>query len=345
MDPIIIDQIEFLPLPSQESQEINDFAIIDSVETSAEPISVDIQKEDAFATIDNNIDLQECQAILNNCNSEALTEVVERLGWEQLYDLICSLFIKFDINPREYSKEQFDSLLKLILQLLLRLEEQNNTSQELQNILNTANSKIEYLENIIFQLGDIQLPLQLNISYDSSNLLVGETYTKTVKVQALFKGENVNKEASFYLDNELIYPVITDDYAEIIIICNKETEGLLTKTIKVVIPEAQNLTTINFQFVYPIFYGLSSFTFDTSKLDLYTSNTKELTTKISIEDRKTTFVYSYPKFRGPLTKILDENSLNCILDFTNTEEIINNIPYLTYWRTEKDPLDQIFTFQ
>lgn len=325
--------------------EIKDIKII----TNIDPIVQEDQQEkkeeeikkisfsnlDTFKEYDPEI-IEDIDAKITDCNPDLLEEALKLFDLEKLKKIISVLIIRFDTNPRNYTKDDYESLIKVIIQLFGRQIQQEENIEDIIKDLHFANDKIGILESVIYK-NNIQIPLSMNITMEDRIYNILENYDININPIVIYNGKDVTSECVFYIDD--IEYKSNDIYINISFNYNK----IISKTITAKYKDMQTSRQLLFISEYPYYYG----TTDKSDIQLYNegfTRDKFVTHRITIEDENTTFVFAYPKSWGLLKKILDNNALDCILDFAYTEQEYNNTTYLVYYRTASDPLDQNFTF-
>ena len=290
---------------------------------------------DTFKEYDPEI-IEDIDAKITDCDPDLLEEALKLFDLEKLKKIISVLIIRFDTNPRNYTKDDYESLIKVIIQLFGRQIQQEQNIDNLIKDLNLSNDKIGILESIIYA-NNIQIPLYMNIVMEDKIYNILDDHNVNIKPTVIYKGEDVSAECLFYIDD------VEYKSNDINIDISFNYNRIISKTIVAKYKDMQTSRSLLFNAEYPYYYGET----DKSNIQLYNEGVtidKFVTHKITIEDENTTFVFAYPKSRGLLKKILDNNALDCILDFAYTEQEYNNTTYLVYYRTASDPLDQNFTF-
>lgn len=103
----LTDFEDIIPI-SKESETIEKKEISLDIKELSEKIS-----DDLIEKIDINI---------SECDKSLLSNVITLIGWDKLYSLLSEVLIRFDTSPRNYTKDDFENLLKIIIQLYGRVQ-------------------------------------------------------------------------------------------------------------------------------------------------------------------------------------------------------------------------------
>ena len=321
----------------------NEFEKLDPQVIGCQHIDIPEIQSEAFEEFDAEI-IENIDVVINDCDKDLLEQTITLIGWEKLYKLIQLVLIKVDTYPKNYTKDDFEDLLKIILQIYQITHNIDDKIQSIEKTTLESQIKIGYLESFLYDDKGFTPPLKLEIKQDLSLKEVGIPATDQIEIKVLFKGEDITDKCIIKVDDNIVIPIKYDPIT-IPIQIESNYEQIVTKSIKVEYQDMNVMGLVSYSFKFPVYYGPKSF----NELNIQELNTKliesnSFTTFIDIQDRETSFLYAYPQSRGKLSKILDQNGLNCINSFDSIIIDIDKINYLLYYRTEKDPLDQNFTF-
>ena len=150
----------------------NEFEKLDPQVIGCQHIDIPEIQSEAFEEFDAEI-IENIDVVINDCDKDLLEQTITLIGWEKLYKLIQLVLIKFDTYPKNYTKDDFEDLLKIILQIYQITHNIDDKIQSIEKTTLESQIKIGYLESFLYDDKGFTPPLKLEIKQDLSLKEVG----------------------------------------------------------------------------------------------------------------------------------------------------------------------------